>query len=420
MDLSEQLRDINTQLTAIIRNIGAEHGITFSQTNILLAIPVDGLFSSQLAYKVGIEVTVVGDDDQSIYGWRGGLGFNGFVDFQKKTGAKALALDICYRCRPEILEVADRVIRNNVARIPKTLIASKSRGGDVQFRYFGDKHIEADAIADEVGKNPGQWAVLARTNRVLDDVEAALQSAQIPINRLGGKSIWENPAIVLYMGALVSLHGGPSRGLENLIAWAEEREVTLQKLHNSLKGMEFDYIRGSLAKDYCLNTRQLQESWSDWRKELRIGKIAPVLSGLVQWMAHAQPKRKGDVKMAEVAMGVLSRMDESLTLKQRIDKIRRGIMIQRSKDERGAVTIATLHSSKGLQFPRVWIPGLKEGTLPSDSNEDIEEERRLFYVGITRAEDQLITSTSDVASRFLAEAFPERFKKEKEITLKAS
>ena len=285
----------------------------------------------------------------------------------------------------------------------------------VRFQEFTEAVLESKAIEDAVRGNPGDWAVLSRTNRILDVIEGYLTANGVPCTRMGGASLWSNPAVERYISALESLEGRHTRGLENLVAWGDENETVLRHLHGSLCNMSFEFIKGALAKNLCLNTRRLQKSWGDWRKDIRQDRVKDPIRGVVEWMAAASPKKKGDIRMAEIAADILCSMSEELSLKDRLKKVRGMAMFKASSDKaednKGEVMLCTLHSSKGLQWPNVWMPAMHQGVIPSDKAESLDEERRLCYVGITRAENNLVMShhNPEAVSQFLREGFPDHF-----------
>ncbi|HEB28726.1 MAG TPA: ATP-dependent helicase [Porticoccus sp.] len=351
----------------------------------------------------GAEITIVGDDDQSIYGWRGGMGFKGFVDFQKETGAKAYALDTCYRCRPEILVLADNLIQHNKKRIPKILKASKESGGVTRSLEFADELNEADEIAKYVAGNPQDWAVLGRTNRILDKVQATLNSHQIPCKRLGGRSIWDTQGAVLYMAGLTAIGGGPTRGLENLLVWANESEMMVQTINREMKNTTFDHLPTHVIEEMGQAGRMMQKAWCAWRSEIRKNNPGAAIDGLVNWMKTAMPKKESDINFASIVSDRVKKMNPQLSLPQRVSRLRDAVKAERD-DGVPKVTLSTMHSSKGLQFNSVWLPSINHGVIPSTNSEDIEEERRLLFVGITRAEEKLyISHKKGEASEFIGQ-----------------
>ena len=369
----------------------------------------------------GVHVTVVGDDDQSIYSWRGGMGYGGMLDFKSRTGATQVNLDRTYRCSIDVLRPAARLIIHNTARVDKQLATGNAARGEVRVRTFEARTDEVDAVIKAViesGK-PESWGILARTNALLEAVECAI-GGQFPYQRAGGESFWDLKAPGLMLEVAKSFATGSMMGVEELAKACGVGNGALARINKAIAPEQ----PGALGRFLGLTPTALttllpptergfyaafQPQVREWANMLRSGdnqdaKLA--FNGIGFYIgkyaqigkkrdAEAQAENKLRLQAAAKRLGGIQG-----SLSQRLQMVQRD-----SKAETGGARLMTLHASKGLEFDRVWVLGCEEGTLPS-SKSDLEEERRLMYVGITRAKDDLTLSHTLEASpsRFLEEA----------------
>lgn len=367
--------------------------------------------------KHGTDITIVGDDDQSIYGFRGSLGYAGMEEFREATNATLIMLDRTYRCTQEIFKPAARLINHNTARVAKSLQTNCTDTGEVIVRAFENREAEAQAVIDmiDLSDDPAEWAVLARTNAQLEAVESAI-GQRFPYHRKKGSSFWElkEPAMLIRLAG--SVIAGDMVGVHDLLSQAGVST-------NALNAMSAEYSTeapGSLDR-FCKGrlprmssgdksfVTMLQSQIGSWRPMLKssrqgdvklgIGGMANCIAQYGRWRANeaeAVRKRLGQASSAIVsAKGPVSQRLRNLT---------------RTKEDNAkaeGVALLTLHSSKGLEYDNVWIVGCEAGTLPSTREDtDIQEERRLAYVGMTRARLKLVMSYSldGKHSQFLEEA----------------
>jgi len=339
--------------------------------------------------NAGVEVMCVADDDQSIYQWRHALGYGGLMRFAKATGANHVSLPINYRCRPEILNPAVQLIGHNHDRVDKDITAHRSPGGAVAVIANDTRWDESTRIVNHLlSTSPEGWAVLARTNRLLDAVELALGSEDIAYRRIGGEKFWEKPAAQAYLGMLKSVSDDDAVALLQAVRWAgmfreasvevrsgEDAEGFLSRLSQPAPG--------ETAGASQRAARILSGLHRDWRDANERNRVSLIAWGTAQWLAASVDDKRGAVFSwcAEAlcrAQGPLKARVASLTLTQ-------------SPKDTDGVTLMTMHTAKGLEFPNVWIVGCEEGTCPHADSET-DEERRLFYVAMTRAEDNLVLS----------------------------
>ena len=377
----------------------------------------------------GTAVTVVGDDDQSIYSWRGALGFPGMQDFVSRTRAEAITLAVNYRCHEEILSAAGRLITCNSERVDKQLRSFRGPGGRISSLRFASREDEAENLATSIldvsipiTDNPSilfnrtvpkdSWAVLARSKRLLDAVETALQCSGIRYRRSSGESLWSRPPFVFMLGLIKSIQTGARDGIDHALHHALSRRVGVQSAHTALKKLhdqfpsDFAAIftgahidqRDMLGEESSVITAFAQRGKA-WRALALDGKFAIVIRGVTEWFASFESGEND--KAFVIRMGeTIVRLNGSL--------VQRANALSMSSNEPAGdgVCLYTMHGSKGLEFNNVWIIGTEATTIPSPKNPNFEEERRLMYVAMTRAKDRLIISSSipDEPSQFVFDA----------------
>ena len=365
---------------------------------------------------------VVGDDDQSIYKFRG-ANIRNILDYEKVyPEATVIRLEQNYRSTQNVLDAANAVIRNNVGRKSKTLWTDKGQGNPIHFMEFMNAFEEAEFIADDVARKSREGiarysdcAVLFRTNAQARLLEERFIIEGIPYNVVGGTNFYARKEIKDMLAYLKTIDNGqddlavkriinvPKRGIGATTVikvqdYADLHEISfydalrqaqeipgLGKSALKLEGFvnmiqvfrskqEF-YGLGDLIKDIIETTgyvRELETSGDD-DAEGRIENIDELISKIVSFEEiHNQP--------------TLREFLEEVALVADIDNVEGG------SDK---VLLMTLHSAKGLEFSHVYLAGMEDGVFPSymtiasDDPEEIEEERRLAYVGITRAKDDL-------------------------------
>lgn len=369
--------------------------------------------------KAGTNVTVVGDDDQSIYGWRGALGYGGMQDFASQTDAKQITLAVNYRCHEEILSAADSLISLNDARVPKRLYASRGQGGKVRSLRYADRFAESEALADTIksvaipieGASSalqcltvphGDWGVLCRNRFILDLVEEALMAAGIKYRRSASESVWNRPPFVFILSLLRSIQTGANDGIDHALSHALTIRAghmvahsTITALHNEL-GSRFVHLLDDNYVSYdsydsraAEVIRAFAKRASGWRQKCHEGKYSMVVRGVTDWFASFEEKedrRRFITSVGELACklkGTLVQRANALSSRQEKDP----------DEEPDGVALFTMHSSKGLEFNNVWIVGCDVETIPSPKSDNYSEERRLMYVAMTRAKDNLYMSS---------------------------
>lgn len=350
--------------------------------------------------SAGSDATLVADDDQCIYGWRFALGFGGLQRFEQDTGAKRYILDVNYRCRPEILAQAVRVIERNPSRFVKAIQPHRDVGGTCELLSYPDTPVEVIALLNRVGESPAGWAVLTRTNRLLDRVEAGLAAQKTPYLRVGDRSVWDRPPCVMYLALANSLAGRDADGYTHVLSRSGIHGAALDQATSLFLdvlngGAGHLPANGVLQETVVTLVRRFARVCSDWHALVQSGRIDLVLAGTAHWLAANIEERSAD--LFDLTSSALTRLPG--TLAERLTLLSIAKTPPRRQD---AVQIMTLHAAKGLEFPCVWIAGADDSHLPHKDGQ-IDEERRLLYVGMTRAMEHLVISWTQQhgMSRFL-------------------
>ena len=398
--LVDEYQDTNRAQYQLIKLLGGEHG----------------------------NVLVVGDDDQSIYGWRG-ADIRNILDFEKDfPEAKVVRLEENYRSTPQVLELANVVISANTTRRGKTLRATREPGEKVVTVACADERDEADFVAEEVldrRRRPGgaalrDFAVLYRTNSQSRAMEEALRRRGIPYRLVGAVRFYDRREIRDLMAYLKLIANPaddeafrravavPRRGLGDttLDRLAEgAREASLPMLAAATRADLLESLRPA-ARNSLLSFATLIRRYRERAADASVDELLRDLVDEIhfaEYLKHEGPdgaERLENVRelITSAAETVLDEGGE-LGLTPLDNFLQRASLVtglDKLDPDADAVTMMTLHNAKGLEFPVVFITGLEEGLFPlsrtHDEPELLEEERRLFYVGITRAERRLYLS----------------------------
>ncbi len=372
-------------------------------------------------------VAVVGDDDQSIYGWRG-ADVRNILDFERDyPGATVVRLEENYRSTPEILALANVVIAENADRRGKTLRATRAAGEPVTLLKAMDDRDEADGIADEIEsrrqrmrERPREMAILYRTNAQSRPLEESLRRRGIPYRLIGAVRFYDRREVRDLL-AWLRLAANPSddeafrraiavprRGIgdstiEQLAEAARERGVPLLEMArraDALEGVR-PAARAALT-GFVLLADRFRASAAESSVDRLIVEIVDA-TGYDQALRAEGPEgldRLDNVRaMIEGATETVVDDGGELGLRP-LDHFLQKAMLVAAVDQLGpdgdAVTLMTVHTAKGLEFPVVFVSGLEDGLFPLGRAFDdpalLEEERRLLYVAITRAERKLYLS----------------------------
>lgn len=379
-------------------------------------------------------VCVVGDDDQSIYGWRGAEVAN-ILEFERFfPDPKIIRLEENYRSSHAILHTANSLIKHNLGRREKILRSTRPGGENVRVVAMPGDDEEADFIADEilgeksaVGREWEDFAILFRTNGQSRKLELALRDRKIPYRMVGAQSFYDRREIrdvLAYAALLVSpdndvpllrVLNAPNRGIGQataVLATDYSREKN-QSVWQALCDPFFTTTIGTKTRN-CIETFVALISSAKNRIELSHEDPADVLSGLlkeIDYLPWIERGCKNDAERQQRGESIASIID---SLRQHIAKGKKlqtflddsALASDREDediDKKKGATLITLHASKGLEFPIVYLVGLEEGFLPhsrSISEGTKDEERRLLYVGITRAQESLTLTYCNVRMKW--------------------
>ena len=398
-------------------------------------------------------ICVVGDDDQSIYGWRGAE-LSNILRFEEHfPEAKIVKLEQNYRSTNTILEAANNLISHNTERHTKRLWSSKGSGEKIRLRCFENEEKEAEGIAEWImfsNKMMGipleHHAVLFRTNQQSRPIETALRRAQIPYNLVGGQSFFDRREIrdlVAYLKVFVNpeddvnllrITNVPPRGLgegvmEKLLAASHRlKSSVFSAMRNENVLKELSQRSASAVEEFTElieNARNYLAGKPKKPKELeeflvRFFKETGYFDDLLKYDKDIETSENRIQNIKDLLAGIDNFEGETMIEKLQSFLSEVTLDSDRENDKKlkpNAVTLITMHSCKGLEFPHVFIAGVEDNLIPHSRSilEDrIDEERRLFYVAITRAMETL--TISHCASRksygSYTPAHPSRFLKE--------
>ncbi|MDR1953600.1 MAG: UvrD-helicase domain-containing protein [Clostridiales Family XIII bacterium] len=365
-------------------------------------------------------ICVVGDDDQCIYQWRG-ADISNILNFEKDfKGTKVVKLEQNYRSRGNILNAANSVIANNRTRKAKKLWTDKEDGDKICYVNAYDEKEEARFVARAIeegvgeGRNYRDFAVLYRTNAQSRTFEEAFSAATVPYRVLGGVRYYDRKEIkdiVSYMRlvqnpaddvALSRVINAPKRGigaktLAKLTAHAAAEGGSMLEL------LADERVHAMLSAKSQIAVRQMVDVIATYTAEQANLRISDIYDGLMMRTGYVKALEDQNTVEAESRIENLLEFksvileyemaDPDITLAEFMEKIALMADVDNHDRNENAVTLMTLHSAKGLEFPVVFMPGMEEGLFPggraAESEGGIEEERRLCYVGMTRAMEKL-------------------------------
>ncbi len=376
-------------------------------------------------------ICVVGDDDQSIYGWRG-ADISNILDFEHDhPTARVLRLEQNYRSTGNILEAAHDVVSRNERRKDKKLWTERDDGRKVTLVRCSNEYQEADAIRDCVVELAGdgardhhEFAVLYRTHAQSRVIEDSLRRASVPYDIIGGVRFYEraevkdvlayarvvsNPADAVSLTRIVNVPPRKigDRSLERLTEFVADRRISLLAALASSAEVEGlpAAARGSAEALAGVLKRATERAGHDPVDTVLEGLLAD--TGYLDWLKRSgteeSEQRIANVQELVSAASEFVESSGEESLSAFLEQVSLVANIDRWADGANAVSLMTLHNAKGLEFGVVLIPGLEEGLLPHESafrdDEELEEERRLFYVGMTRAMDELHLFAADTRRR---------------------
>lgn len=373
---------------------------------------------------------IVGDPDQTIYTWRNAH-VKLFLDFDKQyPDAQTIVLQTNYRSNPEILKAADTLIQKNVLRYPKVLKATKPNGPKPLFFHAQSEKEEADWISQEIKKliNAGnrydQIAVLYRSHFLSRSIEESFVKNSVPYKIYSGIEFYARAEIkdcLSYLRMLTTADdiaflrtiNTPARkiGREKLEFLKTVAETEHCSLYEALKKtLEQDLFRSTGAKQYIYAIETVKKDFCT----LPLGSVLQRIldmSGYENYLRLQSDQERLD-NVAELKRAIEEEgLDPDATLEEFLNKAALLSNLDR-KEKHEAVKVMTIHSAKGMEFPYVFICGLNEGVFPSrkiSTPEEMDEERRIAYVAMTRAIKALYLSDSEGFSNDNVFKLPSRF-----------
>ncbi|WP_270736833.1 DNA helicase PcrA [Streptococcus anginosus] len=378
-------------------------------------------------------ICVVGDADQSIYGWRG-ADMQNILDFEKDyPEAKVVLLEENYRSTKTILQAANDVIKNNRNRRPKNLWTQNADGEDIVYYRANDEQDEALFVAktiDELSSTSDyvyrDFAVLYRTNAQSRNIEEALLKANILYTMVGGTKFYSRKEIrdvISYLNLIANTSDNisfervvnePKRGVgpgtvEKIRNFAASQEMSLLDASSQIM---LSPVKGKAAQavfDFANLILNLREQLDELTVTEVVELVLEKTGYTEQLAAQATLESQARIENIEEFLSVTKNFDENPendTEETGLDRLSRFLndlaLIADTDDddqESSEVTLMTLHAAKGLEFPVVFIIGMEENVFPlsraAEDEDELEEERRLAYVGITRAEKVLFLTNAN-------------------------
>ncbi|HEO0666644.1 TPA: DNA helicase PcrA [Streptococcus agalactiae] len=398
-------------------------------------------------------ICVVGDADQSIYGWRG-ADMQNILDFEKDyPQAKVVLLEENYRSTKKILQAANNVINHNKNRRPKKLWTQNDEGEQIVYHRANNEQEEAvfvastiDNIVREQGKNFKDFAVLYRTNAQSRTIEEALLKSNIPYTMVGGTKFYSRKEIrdvIAYLNILANTSDNisferivnePKRGvgpgtLEKIRSFAYEQNMSLldassNVMMSPLKGKAAQAV-WDLANLILILRSKLDSLTVTEITENLLDKTGYLEALQVQNTLESQARIENIEEFLSVTKNFDDNPEITVEGETGLDRLSRFLndlaLIADTDDsatETAEVTLMTLHAAKGLEFPVVFLIGMEEGVFPLsraiEDADELEEERRLAYVGITRAEQILFLTNANTRTLFGKTSYnrPTRFIRE--------
>lgn len=390
---------------------------------------------------------VVGDDDQSIYGWRG-ADIRNILDFEKDyPDAKVIKLEQNYRSTANILDAANQVIAHNAGRKEKALWTEAGEGESIKVHCAEGEREEAAWVADKInhlkhhGEHLGNIAILYRTNAQSRVIEDILVRSGLTYKVFGGQKFYDRKEVrdvIAYLRVIVNpaddvslrrIINVPRRSIgdstvQELMNHARENDMPLYSALSDIPDSLSSRPRKCVGEFFMLMTMLVA-----MKEAMPLTEFVKVLiekTGLMeQYQKEDTDESRTRVENIQEFLGAVEEFARAMpdaTLEDYLENVALVTDLDNQESDKGYITLMTLHSAKGLEFPNVFMTGMEEGIFPSARSlmdeTRLEEERRLCYVGITRAQKRLFLSRAqhrmlynqvnhNAPSRFLNE-IPER------------
>ena len=359
---------------------------------------------------------VVGDDDQSIYKFRG-ANIRNILDFEKEfSDAKVIKLEQNYRSVGNVLEVANSVIRNNKGRKEKTLWTDNEKGEKIRLRQFDTAYDEAQFIAEDIkdetaqGANYSDHAVLYRTNAQSRLLEEKFVAMNIPYKIVGGINFYSRREIKDVLSYLKTIDNGKDDLAVRRIINVPKRGIgltTINRIQESAAARGIGFYDALSAPDLIPGIGRSASKLDSFAALIEYFKgrseesgVTDLLTEVIEKTGYTESLEADDPEELEARVQNIDELVSKAAVYEEScsDRGERPTLsgfLEEVAEDRDYVILMTLHSAKGLEFPHVYLAGMEDGLFPSymsisgDDPEELEEERRLCYVGVTRAEEKL-------------------------------
>lgn len=394
---------------------------------------------------------VVGDVDQSIYSWRG-ADYTIILNFQKDfKNTKLIKLEQNYRSTANILNVANAIIENNTERVDKVLYSNKGEGELIDYFQAQDEADEANFIVSRIkqdcGGNYNQYAILYRTNSQSRAIEEACMAAGLPYRIYGGLKFYDRKEIKDIIAYLKLIYNTDDSQSFKRIVNVPKRAIgdtTVKKLQDIADMQDVSLFRAVQMLDddseipsrtrkklieFCELILKFKEASTVYNLREFVSLVIEKSGYLAELQAQNTPESEADIENLQEFVNVAEEFvpeEDDNVLGEFLTQVSLVSDIDSMDNIANNVTLMTLHAAKGLEFPKVFLAGLEEGIFPHqrtlNTPSEIEEERRLMYVGVTRAEEKLYISSANrrqlwgeykyyQPSRFLEEIPPQLLNK---------
>ncbi len=366
---------------------------------------------------------VVGDVDQSIYSWRG-ADYTIIMNFQKDfKNTKLIKLEQNYRSTANILNVANAIIENNTERVDKVLYSNKGEGELIDYFEAQDEADEANFIASKIkqdsGGNYNQYAILYRTNSQSRALEEACMAAGIPYRIYGGLKFYDRKEIkdiIAYLKLIYNpddsqsfrrIVNVPKRSIgdttvKRLQDFADKEDISLfEAVKRIQEDTEIPPRTRSKLSEFAELIMKFKEASTRYNLREFVTLVIEKSGYLAELQLQNTPESEADIENLQELVNVAEEFvpeDENNVLGEFLTQVSLVSDIDSMDNIANNVTLMTLHAAKGLEFPVVFLAGMDEGVFPHQRTfnipSEMEEERRLMYVGVTRAEEKLYLTSA--------------------------
>ena len=419
--LLEQCKDVRQLYYDRFRHILVDE---FQDTNMAQYKLVNMLYTNlQSDIPQERSLCVVGDVDQSIYSWRG-ADYTIILNFQKDfKNTKLIKLEQNYRSTANILNVANAIIENNTERVDKVLYSNKGEGELIDYFEAQDEADEANFIASRIKQDSGgdynRYAVLYRTNSQSRAIEEACMAAGIPYKIYGGLKFYDRKEIkdiIAYLRLIYNTDDSqsfrrivnvPKRAIgdttiKNLADFADKEDISLFEACQRIEeAIEIPPRTRAKLRDFSQFILKFKDALTSYTLQEFVTLVIEKTGYLAELQMQNTPESEADIENLQELVNVAGEFvpeEQDNALGEFLQQVALVSDTDALENISNNVTLMTLHSAKGLEFPVVFLAGCDEGVFPHqrtfNNPSELEEERRLMYVGVTRAEEKLYLTSA--------------------------